>query len=347
MSATVQEKQCYNRGCGNKYNPDENKKDSCIFHPGAPFFHDAYKGWSCCNKKTVDFTEFLNTKGCTRGFHSDVKPAEPEKPAKESSPGPEPQIFSPQAPNRKLEPPAPRPPLDTPMIQLPCTVVPSLSAALKQRAARAADSGGDPGTADTALVQPDTGCKNGGCDQTYATHSADCVHHPGVPIFHEGMKYWSCCQRKTSDFSAFLAQQGCSTGDHLWVKKKEADQRRTACRYDWHQTGSHVIVAVYAKLARPERCRIEASPIRLRPLIVFGENEEVFEVDLELKGLVEPEASSVQLMSSKVEIKLKKGEALSWSQLALPPRQREEKKEEVVMMKTVTERVDAVDLSDL
>ncbi|XP_043208121.1 cysteine and histidine-rich domain-containing protein-like [Amphibalanus amphitrite] len=104
------ELQCYNRGCGNKYNPEENKQDSCTFHPGAPFFHDAYKGWSCCNKKTVDFTEFLNTKGCTKGFHSDVKPVEPEKPKKESSPpSVGEQIFSPQAPNRKIEPPKPRP----------------------------------------------------------------------------------------------------------------------------------------------------------------------------------------------------------------------------------------------
>lgn len=35
---------------------------SCVYHPGDPFFHDAYKGWSCCKKKCTDFTEFLNIK---------------------------------------------------------------------------------------------------------------------------------------------------------------------------------------------------------------------------------------------------------------------------------------------
>lgn len=35
---------------------------SCVYHPGEPFFHDAYKGWSCCKKKCTDFTEFLNIK---------------------------------------------------------------------------------------------------------------------------------------------------------------------------------------------------------------------------------------------------------------------------------------------
>lgn len=46
--------------------------DECRHHPGAPIFHDAYKGWSCCNKKSVDFTEFLNIKGCTLAKHSNV-----------------------------------------------------------------------------------------------------------------------------------------------------------------------------------------------------------------------------------------------------------------------------------
>lgn len=100
--------QCYNRGCGQKYDPNKNNDgkifslnvglipvlhssiiwnilriinvlDSCCHHPGQPVFHDAYKGWSCCSKKCTDFTEFLNIKGCTRSKHSNIKPPEPEK----------------------------------------------------------------------------------------------------------------------------------------------------------------------------------------------------------------------------------------------------------------------------
>ena len=71
---------CYNRGCGKTFNPRDNPADSqdCIHHPGAPFFHDTYKGWTCCNKKSTDFTEFLNTPGCARGRHSREKPIETE-----------------------------------------------------------------------------------------------------------------------------------------------------------------------------------------------------------------------------------------------------------------------------
>merc|ERR1712062_498386 len=71
---------CYNRGCGRQFNPRDNPPDSedCKHHPGAPFFHETYKGWTCCNKKSSDFTEFLNTPGCARGRHSREKPIEPE-----------------------------------------------------------------------------------------------------------------------------------------------------------------------------------------------------------------------------------------------------------------------------
>ena len=37
--------------------------------------------------------------------------------------------------------------------------------------------------------------------------------------FFSSMKYWSCCQRKTSEFDNFLNQEGCTEGKHLWVKK--------------------------------------------------------------------------------------------------------------------------------
>jgi len=75
---------CYNKGCGLKFDPALNKEDSCTFHPGAPIFHDAYKSWSCCKKKSTDFTEFLNYKGCATSFHNPDKPVE-EKPLVDKS----------------------------------------------------------------------------------------------------------------------------------------------------------------------------------------------------------------------------------------------------------------------
>lgn len=47
------------------------------------------------------------------------------------------------------------------------------------------------------------------------------MYHPGKAIFHEGMKYWSCCNRKTSNFTAFLEQPGCTKGIHQWSNVSE------------------------------------------------------------------------------------------------------------------------------
>lgn len=50
--------------------------DACIYHPGPAYFHDAYKIWNCCNKKSTDFGTWLSFKGCTRGRHNGEKPVE-------------------------------------------------------------------------------------------------------------------------------------------------------------------------------------------------------------------------------------------------------------------------------
>lgn len=71
-------------------------------------------------------------------------------------------------------------------------------------------------------VQIGQSCKNNSCKATYngpASENEICNHHPGTPIFHEGMKYWSCCQKKTTDFSTFLEQPGCTQGKHIWISK--------------------------------------------------------------------------------------------------------------------------------
>ena len=55
-------------------------------------------------------------------------------------------------------------------------------------------------------------CCRSGCNAEYTgpeKNAECCYYHPGAPVFHEGMKFWSCCERKTSDFTSFLNQPGC------------------------------------------------------------------------------------------------------------------------------------------
>uniref|UniRef100_A0A672K399 Cysteine and histidine-rich domain-containing protein 1-like n=1 Tax=Sinocyclocheilus grahami TaxID=75366 RepID=A0A672K399_SINGR len=71
---------CYNKGCGQRFDPDKNSDDACTYHPGVPVFHDALKGWSCCKRRTTDFSDFLSIAGCTKGPHNQEKPSESVKP---------------------------------------------------------------------------------------------------------------------------------------------------------------------------------------------------------------------------------------------------------------------------
>lgn len=99
--------------------------ESCCHHPGAPYFHDAYKGWSCCNKKSVDFTEFLSIKGCTLSKHSNIKPPEPEKPEKN---GDDKNVFvEVRTPIREA---MRRPPIETPMTLIKPTIAQALKDAI-------------------------------------------------------------------------------------------------------------------------------------------------------------------------------------------------------------------------
>lgn len=311
------ELQCFHKGCGKKYFPHENKADSCEYHPGYPVFHDALKGWSCCKKRSTDFTEFLNIPGCTKGQHSNEKPAEPEKPKQEESNGvaetpPKKEIRKPTAPPMK------RPAATEDMIRLPISTVPSLDKALAKKIEELQLTSEEKGDG-AAVVTVGTSCKNSGCQKTYEgehSNSEDCEYHPGVPVFHEGMKYWSCCQRKTSDFDNFLSQVGCTQSKHVWFKKKS---EVTDCRLDYHQTAKNVVVSVFSKVPVPKDSYVEANRVSLKIYITFEGGKSIYKKELLLQRVVDLEGSSVKMMGTKVEITLKKAEPGSWSDLILRP----------------------------
>lgn len=333
--------QCYNKGCCQKYDEHTNNEESCRHHPGEPFFHDAYKGWSCCNKKCTDFTEFLNIKGCKLAKHCNVKPPEPEKPVVDTTEVVEvkPLITT------RLE----RPNFNTEMVLLKPTVAASLlSCANVDKVAST------PKSDNSKIVHVGTTCKNPGCGMVYDgedSHTTECVYHPGVPIFHEGLKFWSCCQKRTTDFTAFMNQVGCENGQHVWIKEEKVSNQ-VDCRWDHHQTASHVVLSIYAKNYCPKQSTFELNPIRLKVNVVFPQQDNAtFCLDLELKGVIIVETSSVQMFGTKIEIKMRKAEAGTWSRIDIQPvkEQLSNKPSDVnnMAVDNVTDKVDAVDLSDL
>ncbi|XP_054610684.1 cysteine and histidine-rich domain-containing protein 1-like isoform X1 [Dunckerocampus dactyliophorus] len=316
---------CYNKGCGQRFDPENNPDDGCTYHPGVPVFHDALKGWSCCKRRTTDFSDFLSIVGCTTGPHNKEKPPEPVKPDVTSSEGRKDAdeqkakfseyIISAPKPQEAIC----RPSADEPVVRLHHKVSASLKQAL-EKLKLTDNSNVEKQEENDGKVSIGTACKNGGCTKSYdgpATDSDVCSFHSGFPIFHEGMKYWSCCKKKTSDFNSFLSQVGCTKGSHLW-KKKEEGKKVVPCRFDWHQTGSQVIISIYAKNGMPELSYVDANSTTLNIHVVF-EREKEFEQKISLWGVIDVSKSVVNMMAAKIEIAMKKSEAMSWARLDLPP----------------------------
>lgn len=312
---------CYNKGCGEKFDADKNKEDACLFHSGVPIFHDALKGWSCCKKRTTDFSEFLSILGCTRGRHSNVKPQEPlrpevtsEKGVVEGKHGDSREIIY-QGPKSAETLQRERPSSDEEKTRLSLKVSASLAQVLEKMDISNRE---EIEKRESQAVLPGTRCKNTGCKTQYEGSQTDleiCIHHPGAPVFHEGYKFWSCCSIKTIDFNAFLDQKGCTSGKHRWIPKQ--DKKKVACRHDWHQTGNQVVVTIYAKNANPETSFVELNRTVLTCHIQF-ENNKVFHKDYHLWGVADVSHSAVSMLPSKVEVTLRKADAVAWAKLEDP-----------------------------
>ncbi|KAI6043139.1 chord-domain-containing protein [Pisolithus marmoratus] len=63
-------------------------------------------------------------------------------------------------------------------------------------------------------------CTHRGCGKDYdlsQNNNTSCTYHPGAPVFHEGLKSWSCCSaanKPVLDFDEFMNIPGCAVGTH-------------------------------------------------------------------------------------------------------------------------------------
>ncbi|PIO13421.1 hypothetical protein AB205_0113180, partial [Aquarana catesbeiana] len=89
-----------------------------------------------------------------------------------------------------------------------------------------------------------------------------------------------------------------------------------ACRYDWHQTSSLVVITVYAKTSIPDLTEIHANRTQLDIQITFQKDKE-FRKKVELWGVIDVDKSFVSLFPTKVEITLKKSDEVTWARLEL------------------------------
>lgn len=204
-------------------------------------------------------------------------------------------------------------------------------------------------------------CKNNGCTYSYTSTSSDfgeCTYHPGVPIFHEGLKFWSCCQKRTSDFAQFMAQKGCVYGQHKFTKDVSY-LNTTNCNFRLiyysfagrRQKGSSMPIwlasdsfkcccrclcqkislrgkcrrskpyslACYAGLPRAGKCQVWLGLGTTRRKNSKSEIRQTWFYPLHLFAqIINVQKASVQMFGTKVEITLPKLEPGSWSNLNFP-----------------------------
>lgn len=281
--------------------PDE----ECLYHPGPPIFHEGQKGWKCCKPRVLTFDEFLSIPPCTPGKHSttDIPPTIEKKVveapdtsvpvSRSSTPAGEPARLPIAAPTPSATPPPPPPESesDDPSLEIP-----------KGRT-----------------------CRRKACGFSYNGESRDdekCVHHPGVPIFHEGSKGYTCCKRRVLEFDEFMKIEGCKTKNrHLFVgsgKKKtpttsDGEEILETVRHDFYQTATTVITSFFLKKINKDRATVEFGSQQLTlDLPTTDPTPKRYKAVVPLFGVIDPEASSFKIMATKLEVTFVKADGTSW-----------------------------------
>ncbi|KAJ3088506.1 hypothetical protein HK102_008582 [Quaeritorhiza haematococci] len=276
---------CSNKGCGKTFADENNHDTSCEYHPGAPVFHEG-----------------LKIPGCSVGPHK-YSPPEPQPASK----APEPVEIKPTANVNGVEvygTPAP-----------PATPAPSTPSKSteppKEEKPTPEDELNDPAD---AVVSVGTKCKRPSCSAEYTGESSkdeECIFHAGQPVFHEGSKGWSCCSRKVLEFDEFLKIKGCMQGKHRFLDVEKPAEETVHCRHDWYQTPKSVIISFFAKKTDKERTKVEFDTEELKVLITFLDGK-VFKFKTKLSQPIIPSESTFVVLSTKVEVSLKKANGISW-----------------------------------
>ncbi|ETN46324.1 uncharacterized protein HMPREF1541_00508 [Cyphellophora europaea CBS 101466] len=332
MATAAQPQKCVHKGCGKKFTDPSDPP--CIYHPGPPEFHEGQKGWKCCKPRVLTFDEFLEIPPCTTGQHSAVDDGPKVEFSDTSKIGQPDEVLPKEEEVRKVKPLSER-------------AKESLAASVAQAQAQPI------GTPRSSTPQPaleedsdeetdeipqNASCKRKACGERFAggkrvRSEEKCVFHPGVPVFHEGSKGYTCCKRRVLEFDEFMRIKGCKEREgHCFVGKREkareaekkaqqgsdgaaGEEKVEEVRTDYYQTATSVIVSFFLKKIRKEDAKV-----------VFGAGGENGYVDLDLPTAdnkrfkqrvvfwaeIDPEKSSSKVMGTKLELNVaKKGDGMT------------------------------------
>jgi len=85
-------------------------------------------------------------------------------------------------------------------------------------------------------------------------------------------------------------------------------------KFDWYQTETYVIITVLIKNLKREDISVEYSPKSLSLTVNLGSGSD-YSLELDLAHSVKPEECLTRVLTTKLELKLKKEEGIRWSSL--------------------------------
>jgi len=82
---------CRRKACGATYKKGSSRDgETCVYHPGAPLFHEGSKGYTCCKRRVLEFDQFMKIEGCkTKNRHLFVGSGKKDAAGKDGSGGEE------------------------------------------------------------------------------------------------------------------------------------------------------------------------------------------------------------------------------------------------------------------
>ncbi|EER42330.1 CORD and CS domain-containing protein [Histoplasma capsulatum var. duboisii H88] len=288
---------CVHKSCGKVFtDPDE----VCVYHPGPPEFHEGHKGWKCCKPRVLSFDEFLAIPPCTTGKHSAV----------DNAPAPESKNDAPEI--------AP----DTTPKHIPIAIgnTPTTLSAAGAHTPKPSTSPPPESESDdpSLAIEAGAACRRRGCNGKYSPcvprDDEKCEHHPGLPIFHEGSKGWSCCKRRVLEFDEFMKIAGCKQRSrHLFIgKAKKTEEKVDNIRTDFYQTATSIMATLYLKKIDKANAKVNfTSPTTIELDLPTSDNKR-FKETLILYAPIDTEKSSFQIMGTKMDLNLAKADGTSW-----------------------------------
>ncbi|KAM5288524.1 protein SGT1 homolog [Ctenodactylus gundi] len=130
-----------------------------------------------------------------------------------------------------------------------------------------------------------------------------------LETFTEGQKLDSA----DTNFTTWIKR--CQEAQHGSEPEVSVSQRTSPkIKYDWYQTESQVIITLMIKNVQKNDVNVEFSEKELSALVKLPSGED-YNLKLRLLHPIIPEQSTFKVLSTKIEIKMKKPEAIRWEKL--------------------------------